>query len=144
MQLFYFGNYHWRCWSRRYAERICCEFFILVRRILGKLPANFSANFDGKYFGLVFPGFQATPKNSRPKFTSRIVGIPLQFTFLNPNLFTAIFCLGGRPLEMFYYFPYFHCRQIILGNFVCFVSTKENSRGNNDTNIVLPSKKYLT
>ena len=36
-------------WSRRYAERIWGEFFILVRRILGKLPANFSANFDGEF-----------------------------------------------------------------------------------------------
>ena len=36
-------------WCRRYAERIWGEFFILVRRILGKLPANFSANFDGEF-----------------------------------------------------------------------------------------------
>ena len=36
-------------WSRRYAERIWGEFFILARRIVGKLPANFSANFDGEF-----------------------------------------------------------------------------------------------
>ena len=40
---------HLICWSRRYAERIRGEFFILARRILGKLPANFSANFDGEF-----------------------------------------------------------------------------------------------
>ena len=37
------------CWSRRYAERIWGEFFILARRNLGKSPANFSANFDGEF-----------------------------------------------------------------------------------------------
>ena len=37
------------CWARRYAERIWGEFFILVRRILGKLPANLSANLDGEF-----------------------------------------------------------------------------------------------
>ena len=36
-------------WSRRYAERIWGEFFILARRTVGKLPANFSANFDGEF-----------------------------------------------------------------------------------------------
>ena len=36
-------------WSRSYAERIWGEFFILVRRILGKLPANFLANFNGEF-----------------------------------------------------------------------------------------------
>ena len=77
---------HEKCWSRHYAERIWGEFFILVRRSLGRLPANFSANFDSEFFGLVFPGFEPTQKNSRPKFTSRIVGIPLQFHFLEPKI----------------------------------------------------------
>ena len=36
-------------WSRRYAERIWGEFFILARRNVGKVPANFSANFDGEF-----------------------------------------------------------------------------------------------
>ena len=37
-------------WSRRHAERIWGgEFFILARQILGELPANFSANFDGEF-----------------------------------------------------------------------------------------------
>ena len=38
-----------KSWSRRYAERIWGEFFILARRSVGKLPANFSANFDGEF-----------------------------------------------------------------------------------------------
>ena len=45
------------------------------------------ANLDSEFFGLVFPGLQATQKNSRPKFTSRIVGSPLQFHFLEPKCF---------------------------------------------------------
>ena len=49
------------------------------------------ANFDSELFGLVFPGFQATPKNSRPEFTSRIVGIPLQFHFLEPKIYSRRF-----------------------------------------------------
>ena len=82
-------------WSRHYAERIWGEFFILVRRIVGKLPANFSANFAGEFFSLVFPRFQATPKKSRPKFTSRIVGIPLQFHFLEPKIYSRRFSAYG-------------------------------------------------
>ena len=38
-----------RPFSRRYAERIWGEFFILARRTVGKLPVNFSANFDGEF-----------------------------------------------------------------------------------------------
>ena len=34
-----------RYWSRGSAERIWGEFFILVRRSLGKLPANFDSEF---------------------------------------------------------------------------------------------------
>ena len=80
-------------WSRRYAERIWGEFFILVRRILGKLPANFSANFDGEFGWRIFrPCFSKVSgrqkKKSRPKFTSRIVGIPLQFHFLEPKIYS--------------------------------------------------------
>ena len=41
-------------------------------------------------FGLVFPGFQASPPKSRPKFTPEIVGIPLQFHFLEPNFFMTL------------------------------------------------------
>ena len=35
--------------ARGSAERIWGEFFILVGRILGKLPANSSANFDSEF-----------------------------------------------------------------------------------------------
>ena len=49
------------------------------------------ANFDSEFFGLVFPGVQARPKNSRPKFTSRIVGSPLQFHFLEPKIYSRRF-----------------------------------------------------
>ena len=52
---------------------------------------NLMANFDSEFFGLVFPGFQAHPKNSRPKFTSRIVGIPLQCHFLEPTIYSRRF-----------------------------------------------------
>ena len=40
-----FGEYGFISWSRRYAERIWGESFILVRQILGKLPANFDGEF---------------------------------------------------------------------------------------------------
>ena len=73
------------CWSRRYAEQISGELFILVQRIWGKLPANFSANFDG---------------HSRPKFTSRIVGIPLQFHFLEPKIYSRRFSAYGGDQEL--------------------------------------------
>ena len=53
------------------------------------------ANFDIEFFGLAFPGFQATQKNSRPKFMSRIVGIPLQFHFLEPNIYSRRFSAYG-------------------------------------------------
>ena len=78
-------------------------FFWGVWRIFGKVPANFSANFDGDFFvreifGLVSLGLQALHKNSRPKSTPEIVGIPLQSHTFKPNFFlTLIFCLRGRP-----------------------------------------------
>ena len=90
--------------SRGSAERIWGEFLVLVWRIFGKLPANVSANFDGKFF----------PRSSRPcfsrasgppkKFTPKIHGqnsrhsypISLCFTFFC----TPIFCLRARPKSM--------------------------------------------
>ena len=79
-------------WSRRYAERIWGELFILVRRISQRiLIANFSA--------LLFQGFRS-PKNSRPKFTSRIVGIPLQFRFLEPKIYSRRFSAYGEDQNL--------------------------------------------
>ena len=49
------------------------------------------ANFDSEFFGLVFAGLQASPKNSRPQFTPRIVGIPLQSHFLEPKIYSRRF-----------------------------------------------------
>ena len=79
---------------------VCAQF--LAWRTSGKLPANFSANFDGEFFhtffSLVVPAFQAPPppkKSSRPKLTPRIVGIPLQFHLLEPNFCHADFRLTG-------------------------------------------------
>ena len=81
-----------------------------VPKILGKLPANFSADFNGDFFfffrkivGPVFPGFQAPP-SPKEKFTPEItpnhVGIPIQFHFLEPKMFSRRFSAyggGGGP-----------------------------------------------
>ena len=53
------------------------------------------ANFDSEFFGLVFSRVSGHPKSSRPKFTSRIVGIPLQFHFLEPNIYSRRFSAYG-------------------------------------------------
>ena len=90
-----------KSWSRRYAERIWGEFFILVRRTLGKLPANFSANFDGEFLiatfsPLFFQGFRPpkkfTPKNSHPELSAFLSN----FTLLNPKLIHGDFLLTGE------------------------------------------------
>ena len=51
-------------WSQRYAERIWGEFFFgpaNFRKIAGAfLSEILMANFERDFFGLVFPGFQAT------------------------------------------------------------------------------------
>ena len=82
--------------------------FLLVQRILGKLPANFSTNFDGEFFGLVFPGFQATQKiqaqNSHPELSAFLSNV----TFLNPKFIHGDFLLTGetnswgRVLDMYF------------------------------------------
>ena len=61
-----------------------CELEDNCRRISQRISM---ANFDSEFFGLIFPGFQAPPKNSRPEFTPRILSIPLQFHFLEPIFF---------------------------------------------------------
>ena len=88
-----------KSWGRGSAERICGNFF-LAWRILGELPANFSANFDCRFFLQIFrPCFSTVsglpPKNSRPKFTPEIVAIPLQFHFLEPKMFSRRFSAYG-------------------------------------------------
>ena len=86
------------CWSRRFAERIWGECFILVRRTVGKLPANFSANSDSEFFGsLFFQGFRP-PKKLTPKIHVQNCrhSSPISLSWTQ-NLFTAIFCLRGRP-----------------------------------------------
>ena len=69
------------------------NFLILAWWSLGKSPANFSANFDGEFRCLVFPGFH-------PKFKSRFVGIPLQFHFLEPKIYSRRFSAysGGQKM----------------------------------------------
>ena len=70
------------------------------------MPANFSANIDGKFIGLVFPGLQALPKKNHSQNCPEIVGSPLQFHFIKPLFFTPIFYLQGRPrsiVELFWY-----------------------------------------
>ena len=52
------------------------------------------AKFDSEFFGLVFQGFRH-PENSRPKFTSRIVGIPLQCHFIEPKIYSRRFSPYG-------------------------------------------------
>ena len=74
-------------------------FFCWAWRILGKLLANFSANFDGffllfrRFFVLVFPGNQP-PKKFTPQICRHSSPISLSRT---QNVFTPIFCLRGRP-----------------------------------------------
>ena len=60
------------------------------------------ANFVCEFFDLAFSGSQAPPKNSPPKFTPRIVGIPLQFHFLKPQIYSRRFsAYWGDPI-LFY------------------------------------------
>ena len=54
------------------------------------------ANFDREFFGLVFPGFQATQKihaqNARPELSAFLSN----FTFLNPKFIHGNFLLTGE------------------------------------------------
>ena len=63
------------------------------------------ANFDSEFFGLVFSGVSGHPKNSRPKFTSRIVSIPFQFHFLEPKIYSRRFSAygGDQDIKTFQY-----------------------------------------
>ena len=73
--LFWPGEFQENC--RRLSQRIWWRFF----------SANFSA--------LFFQDFRPPPKKSRPKFTPRIVGSPLQFHFLKPNFYSRRFSAYG-------------------------------------------------
>ena len=78
-------------------------FFIWVRQILGKLPANFSANSHieivPQFFGLVSQGFQAPPKKFTPEIQAQNSRhfFPVSSHFWTQHFFTPIFCLQGRP-----------------------------------------------
>ena len=89
-------------WSRDPAERIWGEFSNLVWRNSGKLPTNFSANSDGKFFPRIFrrccSGVSAPPK----KFTAKIHAqncrhsSPISLSQTQKFL-TPIFCSRGWP-----------------------------------------------
>ena len=57
---------------------------------------NLMANFDSDFFGLLFPGFQATQKihaqNSRPELSAFLSN----FTFFNPKFIHGDFLLTGE------------------------------------------------
>ena len=63
------------------------------------------ANFDSEFFGLVFPGFQATEKihaqNSRPELSAFLSN----FTFLNPKFIHGDFLLTGEAKISLQNFP---------------------------------------
>ena len=84
------------------------NFFILVRRMLGDSRENFSANFDGELFTRVFrPCFSRISGPPPPKKNSRpeIVGISLQYHFLEPTFFHADFLLTGKIKRCFHLSP---------------------------------------
>ena len=79
-------------------------FNILAWRNLGKLQANFSANFDGdffrNFFGLVFQGFRTPPPQKRitPKIHSQTCRHSSPISLSRTQHFcTPIFCFLGRP-----------------------------------------------
>ena len=77
--------------STRFCRADLGDFFILAQRSSGKLPVSFSAKFDGEFFPRIFrPCFARIPGPPPPpkKFTPRIVGIPLQFHFLEPKIYS--------------------------------------------------------
>ena len=108
--------WNWQCAHHFSSLRFCRadlgRFFFFAWRVLGNLPTNCSANFDGDFFQRLFrPCFSresATPpkKNSRSKFTPKLVGIPLQFHFLIVSRwFSAyggdqLFVIGNRKTQL--------------------------------------------
>ena len=70
--------------------------------ISGNLPANLSANFDGKFFlrnfRVCFSRASGLPKKFTPKIHAQTCrhSSPISLS-RNQNLFKAIFCLRGTP-----------------------------------------------
>ena len=64
-----------------------------------------SANFSRKCFNLVSPGLQAPRKSSHPKFTPKIVGIPLPFIILNLFLYRVLPVGAQRGAQLYFIFP---------------------------------------
>ena len=90
-------------WSRGSAERIGGEFFILVRRILGKFASEFLSEFwwrilIANFSALFFQGFRP-PKKFMHKIHIQNCrhSSPISLS-RTQNKFTAIFCLQGRPI----------------------------------------------
>ena len=90
-------------WARGSAEQIWGDFFNLVRRILGKLPANLIVKFDSEFWWRMFwPCFSkasGSPKHSRPKFTPKLVGISFQFHFLKPKIYSRPAHRGDQKIQ---------------------------------------------
>ena len=88
--------------ARGSAERIWGEFFIWSSEFFVKFAGEFLSVISWCFFLQIFrPCFSRISgpppkKKSGPKFTSRIVGIPLQFHFLNPKLIHTDFLLAGE------------------------------------------------
>ena len=87
-------------WSR-FCRADLRWFSILAWRILGTLPANFSANFDGEIFQRIFrpcfsrvsgPSQNIHAQNSRPKLSAFLSN----FTFWNAKCIHADFLLTGE------------------------------------------------
>ena len=88
------------CWARGSAEQIWGDFFLLAWRIFGKLPANFSAEFDGEVFPRVYrPCSSRVSAPPQKNFTPKFVGIVLEFHFFEPKMFHVDFLLTGETNE---------------------------------------------
>ena len=88
------------CWSRLSAEQNWGDFFHLVWRILGNLPANFSAKFDSEFGSRISRPCFSRVSGPPEKFTPKFVGIPLRFHFLEPKIFSRRFSAYGGDQEL--------------------------------------------
>ena len=66
------------------------------RKIAGKFLSEFGWQIFYSESSALFSRVSGHPKNSRPKFTSRIVGIPSQFHFLEPKIYSRRFSASGE------------------------------------------------